>query len=143
LVTGTGQRKSFDDEGEVPNGHDDSEQNGGDNHLAFSSTSPDGNEDTSFQKRNEPFRRVTEESVDQKLVTKMSDHLATAQDSYGERAKRDLGHLHGKDFRHEKTKKKRGSYRGGPIDTSKRSINFTDSDFEGDGEAAAAGGGDE
>ena len=33
----------------------------------------------------------------------------------------------GKSFRHEKTKKKRGSYRGGQIDTSINSIKF-DSD---------------
>ena len=35
-----------------------------------------------------------------------------------------LRNVRGKDFRHEKTKKKRGSYRGGSIDNSVRSIKF-------------------
>ena len=38
--------------------------------------------------------------------------------SWGEKANRDLSVTKGKSFRHEKTKKKRGSYRGGEIDTS-------------------------
>ncbi len=37
--------------------------------------------------------------------------------------------VRGKDFRHEKTKKKRGSYRGGAIDHSVNSFKF-----ESDGE---------
>lgn len=37
--------------------------------------------------------------------------------------------VRGKDFRHEKTKKKRGSYRGGVIDNAINSIKF-DSDDE-------------
>ena len=34
--------------------------------------------------------------------------------------------VRGKDFRHEKTKKKRGSYKGGPISTSCNSFKFDD-----------------
>ena len=34
----------------------------------------------------------------------------------------------GKSFRHEKTKKKRGSYRGGSIDTKVCSVKFDNSD---------------
>lgn len=35
---------------------------------------------------------------------------------------------HCRDFRHEKTKKKRGSYKGGIIDNQSHSIKFKDSD---------------
>lgn len=37
---------------------------------------------------------------------------------WGFKAQQVLGKVRGKDFRHEKTKKKRGSYRGGAIDPS-------------------------
>ena len=40
-----------------------------------------------------------------------------AHGSWGSRASQDLIVTKGKSFRHEKTKKKRGSYKGGPIDT--------------------------
>ncbi len=36
---------------------------------------------------------------------------------WGAKANDILSKVRGKDFRHEKTKKKRGSYRGGAIDT--------------------------
>ena len=48
-----------------------------------------------------------------------------AAGSWGERANRDLKFTRGKGFRHEKTKKKRGSYSGGQIDTAVHSIKFT------------------
>lgn len=44
--------------------------------------------------------------------------------SWGERANFDLKHTKGKSFKHEKTKKKRGSYRGGAIDMSVNSYKF-------------------
>ena len=44
---------------------------------------------------------------------------------YGEQASRDLIVTRGDGFRKEKNKKKRGSYRGGLIDTSSHSIKFT------------------
>lgn len=49
-----------------------------------------------------------------------------ARGSWGEKANIDLKHTRGKSFRHEKTKKKRGSYRGGQIDMSVNSIKFDD-----------------
>lgn len=49
-----------------------------------------------------------------------------ARGSWGEKANQDLKFTRGKSFRHEKTKKKRGSYRGGQIDTSVNSIKFED-----------------
>lgn len=44
--------------------------------------------------------------------------------SWGERANLDLIRTKGKSFRHEKTKKKRGSYRGGSISFEVNSIRF-------------------
>ena len=52
-----------------------------------------------------------------------------AEGSWGEKANRDLIHTRGKSFRHEKTKKKRGSYRGGKIDSANTySIKYDSSD---------------
>lgn len=52
-----------------------------------------------------------------------------ARGSWGEKANQDLIVTRGKGFRHEKTKKKRGSYRGGTIDsTGVHSVLFDDSD---------------
>lgn len=49
-----------------------------------------------------------------------------ARGSWGERANEVLKYTKGKVFRHEKQKKKRGSYRGGRIDTHVNSIKFED-----------------
>ena len=43
---------------------------------------------------------------------------------WGAKASATLLRVRGKDFRHEKTKKKRGSYRGGKIDLASHSIKF-------------------
>ena len=59
--------------------------------------------------------------------TALSNLQKNAAGSWGDRANRDLRHTQGKSFRHEKTKKKRGSYRGGAIDQSVCSVKF-DSD---------------
>lgn len=47
-----------------------------------------------------------------------------ATGSYGEKAYKDLAPTRGKGFRQEKNKKKRGSYKGGKIDTLVHSIKF-------------------
>lgn len=49
-----------------------------------------------------------------------------ARGSFGEKANDILKHTKGKSFRHEKTKKKRGNYRGGAIDYAVNSIKFED-----------------
>lgn len=49
-----------------------------------------------------------------------------ARGCWGERAAQDLKFTRGKSFRHEKTKKKRGSYKGGQIDIGVNSIKFDD-----------------
>lgn len=47
-----------------------------------------------------------------------------AAGSYGERAYRDLAPTKGRDFRQEKNKKKKGTYRGGQIDMGVHSVKF-------------------
>lgn len=49
-----------------------------------------------------------------------------ARGSWGEKANLDLKNTRGKSFRHEKTKKKRGNYKGGAIDMGVNSIKFAD-----------------
>lgn len=47
--------------------------------------------------------------------------------SWGEKANDVLKHTRGKSFRHEKTKKKRGNYKGGAIDSvAVHSVKFED-----------------
>ncbi|CAL4905102.1 unnamed protein product [Urochloa decumbens] len=53
-----------------------------------------------------------------------------AETGYGAKAQEVLGQVRGRGFRHEKTKKKRGSYRGGQIDLQTHSIKFDNSDDE-------------
>lgn len=53
-----------------------------------------------------------------------------AEQSYGFKAHQDLIVTRGKGFRNEKNKKKRGSYRGGAIDTQSYSIKFAQSSDE-------------
>ncbi|RDX99930.1 Nucleolar and coiled-body phosphoprotein 1, partial [Mucuna pruriens] len=53
-----------------------------------------------------------------------------AENGYGAKAAEILDQVRGRDFRHEKTKKKRGSYRGGQIDLHSHSVKFNYSDEE-------------
>uniref|UniRef100_T1HYL2 SRP40_C domain-containing protein n=1 Tax=Rhodnius prolixus TaxID=13249 RepID=T1HYL2_RHOPR len=53
-------------------------------------------------------------------------NIRGARGSWGERANSALKNKKGKAFKHEKTKKKRGSYRGGQISTTVNSIRFDD-----------------
>jgi hypothetical protein len=75
----------------------------------------------------EPYRRVNSNQVSY-ADSRLKDNSFLAKEgadfSYGYKAHKDLVHVRGKDFRHEKTKKKKGSYRGGMIDTSVHSIKF-------------------
>lgn len=55
--------------------------------------------------------------------------LVSDQKQFGEsgyKASAVLSQVRGKDFRHEKTKKKRGSYRGGEITLSSNSFKYAD-----------------
>lgn len=53
-----------------------------------------------------------------------ADVKAFGDDGYGAKASAVLMQVRGKDFRHEKTKKKRGSYRGGAITLASNSFKY-------------------
>ncbi|VDM65154.1 unnamed protein product [Strongylus vulgaris] len=88
---------------------------------------PNGTPKSFPRKSNEPFRRVTitKESLKDKFKDNSYD---PSFDHWGAKAHEALSKVQGKGFRHEKTKKKKGSYGGGPISTSVNSIKFSDSD---------------
>lgn len=79
------------------------------------------------------FQRVKIDQVEF-AHEKLQDNSYWAKDGaeigYGAKAQEVLGQVRGRDFRHEKTKKKRGSYRGGAIDLQSHSIKFNYSDEE-------------
>jgi hypothetical protein len=93
-------------------------------------------------KVNVPFQRIKSDEVtylkvkggdaeaqrllDNTFESKFAD--GTLREDYGAKASAILVQVRGKDFRHEKTKKKRGTYRGGPVDMASNSIKFADSD---------------
>lgn len=70
-----------------------------------------------LRKQNESFRRVKEEEVyvDPSLADNTYEGTFGAS-GWGAKASKDLIVTRGKSFRHEKNKRKRGSYRGGEID---------------------------
>ncbi|XP_010539405.1 PREDICTED: nucleolar and coiled-body phosphoprotein 1-like [Tarenaya hassleriana] len=80
-----------------------------------------------------PFQRVNVEEVEF-IDERLKDNSYWAKDGadsgYGAKAQEVLGQVRGKGFRHEKTKKKRGSYRGGQIDLQSHSVKFDYSDEE-------------
>jgi hypothetical protein len=55
-------------------------------------------------------------------------HAEATGESWGLKAAQDLIQVQGDRFRHEKTKKKRGSYKGGNISFGVNSVKLTDSD---------------
>ncbi|KAK9268732.1 hypothetical protein L1049_000493 [Liquidambar formosana] len=77
------------------------------------------------------FQRVKVDEVEF-VDEKLQDNSYWAKDGaeigYGAKAQEVLGQVRGRDFRHEKTKKKRGSYRGGQIDLQSHSVKFNYSD---------------
>ncbi|KAI4377553.1 hypothetical protein MLD38_015159 [Melastoma candidum] len=81
----------------------------------------------------EAFQRVKVEEVtfaDDRLKDNSYWAKGGAETGYGAKAQEVLGQVKGRDFRHEKTKKKRGSYRGGQIDLQSHSIKLNYSDDE-------------
>jgi len=76
-------------------------------------------------KKNAPFKRVTEEDA-ALLKSEFADNSFQSKggDLYGHKANEVLSKVKGDRFRHEKTKKKRGSYKGGPIDTNVNSVKY-------------------
>ncbi|XP_078177637.1 nucleolar/coiled-body phosphoprotein isoform X2 [Carex rostrata] len=95
-------------------------------------TSPD-EEQSAEPNSAKAFKRVKVEEV--KFVDeRLQDNSYWAKDGadsgYGAKAQQILEQVRGRDFRHEKTKKKRGTYRGGQIDLQSHSIKFNYSDEE-------------
>nr|XP_046917161.1 nucleolar and coiled-body phosphoprotein 1-like [Dermatophagoides farinae] len=80
----------------------------------------------SEKKTNTPFRRVNVEQVEiaRPDLRDNSFNSKRGFDRWGEQAAAKLSTVRGKDFRREKTKKKRGSYGGGPINMGVNSIKF-------------------
>merc|ERR1712156_460248 len=97
-----------------------------DSGIEESDTNEVNNENSQKKKSNAPFRRVKAEDI---TIEKeeLKDNSFKAFDSWGQKANQDLIVTKGKSFRHEKTKKKRGSYRGGEINVGVNSVKF-DSD---------------
>ncbi|KAF7251373.1 hypothetical protein EG68_08527, partial [Paragonimus skrjabini miyazakii] len=98
---------------------------------AFSHTEQSVGETTngqSFRRNSTPFRRVSDDMVS--LHPRLSDNSFHAkphsQGTWGERANRDFMYTSGKSFKHEKTKKKRGTYQGGSLSTEACSFKFED-----------------
>ena len=80
--------------------------------------------------QSESFRRVKEEDIviKKKELTDNAFEAKGGADGYGYMANQILKFTKGKSFRHEKTKKKRGTYKGGEINMGVTSIKF-DSDW--------------
>ncbi|XP_026566817.1 nucleolar and coiled-body phosphoprotein 1 [Pseudonaja textilis] len=78
------------------------------------------------KQQSSPFRRIrTEEiEIDVRVANNSFDAKKGAIDDWGKKANDVLKFTKGKSFRHEKTKKKRGSYCGGTISTQINSIKF-------------------
>ena len=55
-----------------------------------------------------------------------SDVNQFGEDGYGHKANKVLSTVRGKDFRHEKTKRKRGTYTGGNITMASNSFKYDD-----------------
>jgi hypothetical protein len=75
----------------------------------------------------EAFKRVDTEIWSKEILTGLEDNSylkAFGDDGYGAKASEKLMTVQGKKFQHEKTKKKRGSYRGGAIDASTATKSF-------------------
>uniref|UniRef100_A0A2H6NBR8 Srp40 C-terminal domain-containing protein n=2 Tax=Micrurus carvalhoi TaxID=3147026 RepID=A0A2H6NBR8_9SAUR len=78
------------------------------------------------KRQSSPFRRIrTEEiEIDVRVANNSFDAKKGATGDWGKKANDVLKFTKGKSFRHEKTKKKRGSYCGGTISTQINSIKF-------------------
>jgi hypothetical protein len=78
-----------------------------------------------------PFQRINPNLADD-LPEALQDNnwLAREADPYAAKAYKDLSVTKGKGFRHEKTKKKRGTYKGGEIDTGAVNSYFFHNDSE-------------
>lgn len=77
----------------------------------------------------EAFRRVDPEIWSKEIVSGLEDNSyekCFGSEGYGAKASQVLKQVRGKDFRHEKTKRKRGNYRGGSISLESKSFKYDD-----------------
>lgn len=116
------------------NGGAPGEQGGGkDTKANVSPNLKDNQKKSNTPKTAKSFQRVEVKEVnfsDPRLQDNSYWGKDGAENGYGAKAQEVLGQVKGKDFRHEKTKKKRGSYTGGMIDLQSHSIKFSYSDEE-------------
>ncbi|KAI0907381.1 hypothetical protein F4824DRAFT_470949 [Ustulina deusta] len=91
------------------------------NPTTFKANNRGKNGPNSRKPQNQPFSRISKDiTVDPRLSSN-----AYVTHGYGEQAHRDLIVTKGKGFTKEKNKKKRGSYKGGPLDVhTSRSFKF-------------------
>lgn len=84
--------------------------------------------DSQTRKPNAPFRRVVAENVEfnDPRLKDNSFNPKEGKDKFAEKAYNDFRSVKGKNFRKEKTKKKKGNYRGGPINQDVMSIRIFD-----------------
>lgn len=127
IHAGTNGKRKKDDESSESEEDEETEVTTPKNKKA--TTTPQTFPKANKKSTNIPFRRIIEEEVE--VDPRLADNSFTAKGGsrgdWGEKANDVLKFTKGKSFRHEKTKKKRGSYRGGAISTTINSIKF-DSD---------------
>ncbi|KAL9445213.1 hypothetical protein AB3S75_018241 [Citrus x aurantiifolia] len=122
---GSEELKMNDDQG---NGTDKNEEKSAPNKTRKKQAN-----DSAEPKSVKAFQRVKVDEVeftDERLKDNSYWAKDGAEIGYGAKAQEVLGQVRGRDFRHEKTKKKRGSYRGGQIDLQSHSVKFNYSDEE-------------
>ncbi|XP_075509140.1 uncharacterized protein LOC142545687 [Primulina tabacum] len=146
-VGGSKRRKtdSFETQITLPgaNGHADShiekqtgeirdgDPNNGAEKLSHPKSATKQHKNSTEPKTVNAFQRVKVdevEFVDERLQDNSYWAKDGAESGYGAKAQEVLGQVKGRGFRHEKTKKKRGSYRGGQIDLQSHSIKFNYAD---------------
>ncbi|KAF8083506.1 hypothetical protein N665_0769s0006 [Sinapis alba] len=116
---------------ETPVKQTDVQENGNVETKSTNKKSGKGLSDSKEPKK--PFQRVNVEEIvftDDRLKDNSYWAKSGADSGYGAKAQEVLGQVRGRGFRHEKTKKKRGSYRGGEVDLQSHSVKFEYSDDE-------------
>jgi len=94
--------------------------------LDDSAKTQENSNNSSKKSKGTPFRRINPDVINS-LNPQLSDNSFQSKkgDNWGSKAANSFGAVKGKNFKKEKTKKKRGSYSGGYIDTSQvNSVKF-------------------
>ncbi|CAG8664596.1 15613_t:CDS:2 [Acaulospora morrowiae] len=105
--------------------NDDLESLEQEHEYTFSPKKLNASQESEFFTRNSKnTNKFTRDSTNGHKGNKPNGFLKSTIGSYGQKAQKDFIGVRGKDFRAQKTKKKRGSYRGGKIDLESHSIKF-------------------